>query len=99
MENLKSRVSVRLSPGELDRIKAIASERSCSQSDALRYVLSQGFETVESGIRLDPARTGFVLEFVRLALEDVVMARRPDRRDELLESAWDASRKYHAKGA
>jgi hypothetical protein len=67
-------VGVRVGPGELARLDALAKQRSCSRSEAVRLVLDYGLPLASHGFKVDLTRLLFILEHLGASI-DVIMAR------------------------
>lgn len=89
-------VGVRLARDELAAIEALAAERRCTKSEAIRLALSFGVPLARQGVALNLPRIALLLEYIQAGVDLIVSREHADFADKLEGIALGRVEEFHA---
>ena len=89
-------VGVRLAPEEIAEIEALAAERRCSKSEAIRLALGFGLPLARRGVALNLPRIALLLEYIQAGVDLIVSREHADFADNLETIAHRRVEEFHA---
>lgn len=89
-------VGVRLAPDEIAAVEALAAERHCSKSEAVRLALGFGLPLARRGVSLNIARIALLLEYIQAGIDLIVSREHADFADQLEPIALRRVEEFHA---
>lgn len=89
-------VGVRLAPDELSAVEALAAERRCSRSEAIRLALGFGVPLARRGVTLNLARITLLLEYIQAGVDLIVSREHADFADQIEAIALRRVEEFHA---
>ncbi len=90
-------VGFRLGAGELAALDSLATEQSCSRSEAARSALRLGLPLARAGHSIDIHRLVLLLEYMQASIDVIINREHADAADQLVELAQQRMEQFHAK--
>lgn len=89
-------VGARITKRDAALLDALAKERGCDRSEAIRIALSLGLPLASSDTKLNHRRNASLLEFTAAGIGIIIRQHHPDHEDDLKTMVQERVARYHA---